>query len=310
MRHVYFFYFFITVIFGVGSLTITTVLYRKTREWLLQQYLGFYAVFTLTVICSTSFSYIDANLPALNPIVPEAINQVMTVSISLLMFAIPICMSAFCGIPRTLGRDLVFGGLAIFRFIGFNIFQYAITEERIQRFGPYLNSTLFMIVLAYTIMAGFFLCRRLPDGDRKQAAQKFLVLLLIFLPGLYSDLFLDDIVPVQIFPFLYCGYSVVFTHHFLKHYYHPTPVATPTPAATRMTSTADLFAQHNISPREQEIILLVLQGYSNQKIAETLFISLHTVKTHLRNIYPKFEVSSRYELISLFQNPSGLLNSD
>ena len=56
--------------------------------------------------------------------------------------------------------------------------------------------------------------------------------------------------------------------------------------------------------------MLVLKGYSNQKIAETLFISLHTVKSHLRNIYPKFEVNSRYELITLFQNPSGLLNSE
>jgi DNA-binding NarL/FixJ family response regulator len=66
----------------------------------------------------------------------------------------------------------------------------------------------------------------------------------------------------------------------------------------------DLFQQYHISPREQEVIELILQGYSNTKIAETLFISLNTVKKHVRNIYPKFGVGSRYELIAFFKNPS------
>jgi DNA-binding CsgD family transcriptional regulator len=45
-----------------------------------------------------------------------------------------------------------------------------------------------------------------------------------------------------------------------------------------------------------------VQGLSNQKIGETLFISPNTVKTHIRNIYAKLEVSSRYELLALVQN--------
>ena len=69
-----------------------------------------------------------------------------------------------------------------------------------------------------------------------------------------------------------------------------------------MLPAEDIFQKHHISPREQEVIELILQGYSNTKIAETLFISLNTVKKHVRNIYPKFGVNSRYELIAFFKN--------
>jgi ATP/maltotriose-dependent transcriptional regulator MalT len=64
----------------------------------------------------------------------------------------------------------------------------------------------------------------------------------------------------------------------------------------------EIFRQYQISPREQEVTELILQGYSNTKIAETLFISLHTAKKHVRNIYAKFGVNSRYKLITFFKN--------
>jgi DNA-binding NarL/FixJ family response regulator len=43
---------------------------------------------------------------------------------------------------------------------------------------------------------------------------------------------------------------------------------------------------------------LILSGKSNREIAEALFISESTVKTHARNIFSKYAVSSRAELIS------------
>ena len=47
--------------------------------------------------------------------------------------------------------------------------------------------------------------------------------------------------------------------------------------------------------REQEVLILVAGGAADKKIAEALFISRHTVKSHLRNILAKLHVGSRYE---------------
>ena len=48
-----------------------------------------------------------------------------------------------------------------------------------------------------------------------------------------------------------------------------------------------------LTNREQEILLLIAQGMSNQEIADELFITLKTVKTHVSNILAKLEVEDR-----------------
>ena len=52
-----------------------------------------------------------------------------------------------------------------------------------------------------------------------------------------------------------------------------------------------------LSKREIEVLELVLQGNSNKQIALSLHITVRTVEFHLKNIYAKFQVSSRIELI-------------
>ncbi len=53
-----------------------------------------------------------------------------------------------------------------------------------------------------------------------------------------------------------------------------------------------------LTVREQEVLQLILSGKSNREIASALFISESTVKTHARNIFSKYDVGSRAELIS------------
>ncbi|MBG9982026.1 response regulator transcription factor [Aerococcaceae bacterium DSM 111020] len=49
----------------------------------------------------------------------------------------------------------------------------------------------------------------------------------------------------------------------------------------------------SLTTREFEVLQCIAQGYSNQEIADELFISLKTVKTHVSNILAKLQVSDR-----------------
>ncbi len=57
-----------------------------------------------------------------------------------------------------------------------------------------------------------------------------------------------------------------------------------------------------ISSREREVLKLIADGLTNPQIAEKLFISLHTVDSHRKNLLTKFEVSNTASLIKLAVN--------
>ncbi len=52
-----------------------------------------------------------------------------------------------------------------------------------------------------------------------------------------------------------------------------------------------------LTEREQEVLQLLIEGASNQKISEQLYITVATVKAHLTSIFDKFDVKSRTQAI-------------
>ncbi len=53
-----------------------------------------------------------------------------------------------------------------------------------------------------------------------------------------------------------------------------------------------------LTPREKELLQLLAKGLRYKEIADQLFLSTDTVRTHIRNIYRKLEVQSRMEAIN------------
>lgn len=75
------------------------------------------------------------------------------------------------------------------------------------------------------------------------------------------------------------------------------PAAASQPAASSSEPERLAKAQHELceplSPRELEVLNLLVDGLSNQEIADKLIISLATAKTHVRNILNKLAVDDR-----------------
>jgi DNA-binding NarL/FixJ family response regulator len=62
------------------------------------------------------------------------------------------------------------------------------------------------------------------------------------------------------------------------------------------------FCDHfQLSKREGEILNLLLKGKSNKNIERELFVSPHTVRNHIHNIYKKLGVGSRLQLMNLIR---------
>ncbi|TAL10532.1 MAG: response regulator transcription factor [Nitrospirae bacterium] len=67
-------------------------------------------------------------------------------------------------------------------------------------------------------------------------------------------------------------------------------------ASTVLESSMD-YADLNLSPREREIVALLVSGKSNKEMAEQIGLSSDTVKAHLQHIFRKIGVSSRLEAV-------------
>src|SRR5262245_62086798 len=53
----------------------------------------------------------------------------------------------------------------------------------------------------------------------------------------------------------------------------------------------------NLTIRENEVLQLLVKGYSNAEIANKLFLSISTIKTHVSNLFFKLDVTSRVKAI-------------
>lgn len=67
------------------------------------------------------------------------------------------------------------------------------------------------------------------------------------------------------------------------------------------TANDTAITKFNLSKREIEVLMLIAEGCSNQEIAEKLFISLNTVKTHTSRLFEKLDVKRRTQAIEKAQ---------
>ena len=69
--------------------------------------------------------------------------------------------------------------------------------------------------------------------------------------------------------------------------------------------SAAFLEKFNITPREKEVALGIAQGKSNQEIADSLFVSFTTVRTHVYNIFQKTGAKSRMDLLRIIRDEAG-----
>ncbi|MFC3852742.1 response regulator [Salinispirillum marinum] len=73
------------------------------------------------------------------------------------------------------------------------------------------------------------------------------------------------------------------------------PPLSPSIAKRILQSFAPKPTQHMLSPREEEVLILISRGYSAREAAQALAVSAHTVADYVKSVYRKLHINNRAE---------------
>jgi LuxR family maltose regulon positive regulatory protein len=133
-------------------------------------------------------------------------------------------------------------------------------------------------------------------GERSRAVELLEAALTLAEPGGFIRIFIDEGAPMA--RLLREAASRGVRPEYVRRLLAAFPVDDAGRAASPATSVAGSRLAEPLSARELEVLPLIAKGLTNQEIAARLYLSLHTVKAHARNIYAKLGVSSRTQAVA------------
>ena len=128
-------------------------------------------------------------------------------------------------------------------------------------------------------------------GERAEAVEVLDEALAVAEPGGFIRIFVDEGAPMA--RLLHQALSQGVHPDYVRHLLAVFPASGREQAASSRAAAAGISLAEPLSSRELEVLDLIAAGLTNQQIAARLYVSLHTVKSHARNIYAKLGVSSR-----------------
>jgi DNA-binding CsgD family transcriptional regulator len=306
MQHMFIFFYLVTLLIGAGALAVAGFVYNRTRNRLLGHYLLYLSSLTLFVLSYLfALSYANLNLADISFGLVLLIVSVSILSSAVLMFSIPVFSHSLVLKGTSTWRNVIVGIVSAISLVlmisSFNVDMASKHISQSRGLPLYLALALFYLMVIYSIGLKIAYWKRL-DEERRSIARSITVLNITFFPGVLYDVHLYVTHQVYIFtPLFYCVFAVLFTLYVAKRYFKGLRLAA---ADITEDSLNKALVSAGISSREKDIIRLMLDGFGNREIAERLFISLNTVKTHNRNIFRKMNVRSRFELAMKLRNTS------
>lgn len=133
------------------------------------------------------------------------------------------------------------------------------------------------------------------QGKTGAALERVRAALALARPGGFIRLFVDEGAPLArlLYEALVRGIEPAYVRRLLAAF--PVAEAAPAPAPLQGAETELV---EPLSERELEVLQLIAEGLTNQEVANRLFLSLHTVKVHARNIYGKLGVKNRTQAVA------------
>ena len=205
-------------------------------------------------------------------------------------------------VSSLLKKFQIFFWVVLFLFLIYTTINFQSTKDPFlimtlyRALGIFIHASLFLVLLIL-----FFNLKNIAETHKRKEIRNFGILYCVclaltdfVLPQLNNLLGAYHIAVhllsaplLQIPPLLY-----------LKRYLHNHYVE-----ATLMENKGEnlefFFKKYKISTREKEVLQLILVGKRNAEIEKALFISPHTVRNHIYNIYQKLGIRNRIQIVNL-----------
>ncbi|HOO60186.1 MAG TPA: helix-turn-helix transcriptional regulator [Candidatus Mcinerneyibacteriales bacterium] len=306
MEHIVIFLKFISIIFGFGLLISVNQLRTRYKQTFLDYYFSFYLFSLLSLLFQLATKYAATNL-LMGGDFSSFLALNLAYIVSLLGFTL---LSAYSYVLMTL-RFLheesekpvgiifsVISGALILVFLFFTrIYLLTKSSLMISSFSVVSVKVLLFIMILSNI-------RLLLSLGRIRSKQR--TSLVLILAAFYTLLFAFHLftfqmvitrqagIPGALYYLLLNGLPLLLIRRLSDNYFGQ--LIHDDKKEERLQA---LFGEKNISKRESEIIRYVCEGMSNKQIAWDLSLSEQTVKHHIYNIYQKFGINSRVELINI-----------
>lgn len=313
MPHIQILIGFIILLSGGVAITQLSILYRRLALPFLRSFIHFLTLLNLYFFMQTVLAYYFLNIR--NQISPERFFWINAYTD--LIFSVVLLWITWLAVrlAHQLGRQKPARWIAI-TFSLLSLLLLSINIHLLIKFGPEQSLQPFLfIMLAYVVLFHLAVMSSLlrtyvsaapgmPQRSKRLLGQ--ITWFMLALKGL--SLLCLALFTLKILPFNFSYYAVFLIYNLVPIIALKRIAQTLfTEELTRVQaevhpSLESRYAEFGISKREQEIIELVLAGYSNRDIEDKLFISLATVKDHIYKIYKKTGVRNRVQLVNLFRS--------
>lgn len=278
------FYLFVSFAVGVACLGVALSLAVRRRDAVSRVFLAFYAALSIMVTASLLLAFADSAPGEVSASVRQVLVYLESiVGLYGLMLTLPLFVHRVFGVaePR---REWTLVAVVVATLGLQHVTEFALGSTPWDQRGDWFEDGVLIAIVTYT---GWIAYSRLGSADAERPlATRVFALMLLGSPGMVFDIFFSEGWGLRLYPLWYCVTSVVVTWTLVQA--ETRPEAAPPGAAERW----------GLSEREAEVADGVGRGLSNKEIAAALHISPNTVKTHMRAIFEKAGVRSRFELIS------------
>ena len=141
-------------------------------------------------------------------------------------------------------------------------------------------------------IAALFYWNKAENREQENLLRSISWTFLPLLPFCAADQWLSRDNSFKLIYLVYAVFSVSLYLFISRHYFRSRE---PSPGS--FLPNPRLLAEMGFSAREKELLRLLVLGKTNREIGQALFISVNTVKTHIKNIYGKLRVSNRVQLL-------------